>query len=132
MLRADHVALEQAAYQQLLQIREKELNYFVENYASIGTQAALLAGFTVSALVELSDVPHGWVTVIFHLSISVGLIAGVHCVLATTFATVFGPGLALRGPKGSMVRAVNGMVAEQDAIFISFGLCIFSDRKSVV
>jgi hypothetical protein len=124
MLRAEQVALEQAAYQQLLQIREKELNYYVNNYTSIGTQAALLSGFIISALVELSHVPHGWFTVIFHVSVSVGLMAGVHCVLATTFATVWGPGLALRGSKGSMVRAVNGMVEEQQAIFASFGVCM--------
>lgn len=125
MLRAEQVALEQAAYQQLLHIREKELNYFVNNCTSIGTQVALLAGFTITTLVELSNkVPDGWLTVLFNISASIALISGLQCVLSTTFVRVWGPGLALRGPKGSMVRAVDGMMKEQDAIFTSFGVCI--------
>lgn len=41
-------------------------------------------------------------------------------VLTTIFLTVFGPGLALRGPIGSMTRAVDGMNHEQDATLYSF------------
>ena len=42
------------------------------------------------------------------------------------FLTVFGPGLALRGPVGSMTRAVDGMRREQDSTLYSFiGLVVF-------
>ena len=123
MLRAEQIALEQAAYQQLLQIREKELNYYVNNYNTFGTQAALLAGFTLSALTEISYEGTLDLGLPFHISTAICLTAGLHCVLTTTFVTVWGPGLALRGPKGSMVRAVEGMVKEKDMIFWSFGIC---------
>lgn len=38
---------------------------------------------------------------------------------------MFGQGLALRGPVGSMVRAVNGMVVEQEHILYCFSFNIF-------
>eukprot|EP01034_Spumella_vulgaris_P035571 gene35571-43861_t len=36
------------------------------------------------------------------------------------------PGLALRGPLGSMVRAVEGMIVEQEQVVFFFCLSIFS------
>lgn len=52
------------------------------------------------------------------------MICTLHVVLTTTFINIFGPGLALRGPAGSMVRAVEGMVKEKDSIFLAFFLSV--------
>ena len=52
--------------------------------------------------------------------------SALHCILTTVYCTVYGAGLALRGPLGSMVKAVDGMVAEQHAILCSFIICLFS------
>ena len=38
------------------------------------------------------------------------------------FCVMFGPGLALRGPEGSMPRAVDGMAKERENVFMFFGL----------
>ena len=46
MLAADKQALESVLQQQSLQIREKELRFFVENFAAVAGQAAMLAGFS--------------------------------------------------------------------------------------
>ena len=54
MLRAEQIAVENQARQQLLQIREKELNYFVGNFSSFGTQAALIAGFSLSSITSIN------------------------------------------------------------------------------
>ena len=40
----------------LLKIEERELIYFTENCYNIGTQAALLAGFSFSALMQASAI----------------------------------------------------------------------------
>ena len=40
----------------LLKIEERELVYFTENCYNIGTQAALLAGFSFSALMQASAI----------------------------------------------------------------------------
>ena len=42
-----------------------------------------------------------------------------------SYTTVFGQGMALRGPSGSMVKAVNGMVREQSHILYTFSITIF-------
>lgn len=52
--------------------------------------------------------------------------AQVHCVCVTTFITVWGGGLALRGPDGSMMAACDGMIEERRQVFTSFGLGVLS------
>jgi hypothetical protein len=53
----------------------------------------------------------------------------LHCVLVTSFLIVYGPNLAIRGPIGSMKRAIDMMVEEQTEVFVSFilTLAIFSE-----
>jgi hypothetical protein len=44
--------------------------------------------------------------------------------ITSTFLNVYAPGLALRGPAGSMARAVDGMKAEQDTMLFFYTLLI--------
>lgn len=44
MISADRAALEAAVKQQTVQIREKEVKVFTDNFAVLSTQAAFLAG----------------------------------------------------------------------------------------
>ena len=53
MLRAEQLALIQAANQQLLAIRQQEMQYYTNTFASFGTQGSLIAGFTLGALTGL-------------------------------------------------------------------------------
>jgi len=123
MLRAEQLALIQEANQQLLAIRAAEMDYYVAAFSSFGTQASLIAGFTLGTLTGLDvasySVSEVW-RAVFWISTSISMAASIHCVLTTTFANIYGPNLALRGPSGSMVRAVKGMIAEKSAIFVSF------------
>ena len=68
---------------------------------SFGTQGALIAGFTLSALTQVdainADVSDIWKW-IFWLSCAFVMATSLHCMLTTTFINIFGPGLALRGP----------------------------------
>jgi len=45
-------------------------------------------------------------------------------VLATTFINAFGEGLALRGPVGSMVQAIDGMAIEQEKVVTGFNAAV--------
>ncbi len=56
----------------------------------------------------------------------------MHVLLCTVFINVYGQGLALRGPIGSMVRAVNGMVDETNQILIAYVLTILFFTLSTV
>ena len=53
MLLADKHDLQQKLRLNLLQIEEKELNFYTQNCYTIGTQAALLAGFAFGAMAEV-------------------------------------------------------------------------------
>ena len=79
------------------------MDYYVETFSSFGTQAALIAGFTLEALIGLDlnsyTINEYW-RAVFWLSASVSIAASLHCVLTTTFANIYGPNLALRGPSG--------------------------------
>ena len=58
MLYADKAALETSLKVQLLEIREKELNFYTNNCQNIGTQAAMLAGFAFAGMMQpLPDEP---------------------------------------------------------------------------
>eukprot|EP00658_Telonema_sp_P-2_P038741 TRINITY_DN27736_c0_g1_i1.p1 TRINITY_DN27736_c0_g1~~TRINITY_DN27736_c0_g1_i1.p1 ORF type:complete len:191 (-),score=44.92 TRINITY_DN27736_c0_g1_i1:214-786(-) len=128
MLNADKELLLSNLKQNALTLREKELNFFNENFAAVGTQAALIAGFSMTALAELGvpeEAPRFFKTS-FYLFTVITLACELHCVCSTTFICVWGPGLALRGPDGSINRAVDGMMEERDQVFFSFGAGIIS------
>ena len=57
MLHADKEALRTAYKLRLLAIREKELNYFLQNCINIATLAAMLAGFAQSGLIYTKCTP---------------------------------------------------------------------------
>ena len=56
MLLADKRDLQNSLKVSLLQIEEKELNYYTTNCMTVGTQAAMLAGFAFQALIEVDVV----------------------------------------------------------------------------
>ena len=56
MLYADKRALETKLQVSLLSIREKELTFYTQNCMTVGTQAALLAGFAYNSIIQV-DVP---------------------------------------------------------------------------
>ena len=114
MLFADKRALETNLKVGLLQIREKELNFYTQNCLAVCTQAALLAGFAYSGLTQVSipEEANFWVRLLY-LSVTVmAMCFEIIAVLNTTLLAIVGPGLALRGPDGSMHPAVDGMMAE--------------------
>ena len=99
----------------LLQIEERELVYFTENCYNIGTQAALLAGFSFSALMQASaiagtmnkGIQGGWATMTV-----LAMVFEIMALVKATQLAITGPGLALRGPEGSMTRAISVMRIE--------------------
>ena len=56
MLAADKLLLQSNVKQRSIELREKELNLFNSNFSAVGTQAAIMAGFTLTSFVEI-DLP---------------------------------------------------------------------------
>ncbi|EOD15387.1 hypothetical protein EMIHUDRAFT_436817 [Emiliania huxleyi CCMP1516] len=129
MLYADKRALETNLKVNLLAIREKELNYYTQNCQAVGTQAALLAGFAYSGLTQVA-IPHDRayaLRIAYLLVTTTAMCFELIAVLNTTLLSMMGPGLALRGPDGSMHPAVDGMMTEYRTAYYCFvlGLVFF-------
>lgn len=108
MLLADKHDLQQKLRLNLLQIEEKELNFYTQNCYTIGTQAALLAGFAFSAMCEVEiDRTYGEHTqALWLISIVLSMTLEIGAVVKSMQLSILGPGLALRGPEGSVARAI--------------------------
>ena len=76
MLAADKDRLIATTKQTALQLRHKELDYYIERYTNLATQASILAGFAFDGLVELeikeSELVKGaeWVVPVFYTAAS--------------------------------------------------------------
>ena len=58
MLAADKLLLRSTVKQRAIQLREKELSLFNDNFNAVGTQSAVLAGFAMTSFAEI-DLPQG-------------------------------------------------------------------------
>ena len=100
-----------------------------QNCLAVGTQSALLAGFAYSGLTQVA-IPHerSYILKLMYLLVTTtAMCFELIAVLNTTLLSMMGPGLALRGPDGSMHPAVDGMMIEYRTAYYSFvlGLIFF-------
>ena len=95
-----------------------------QNCLAVLTQAALLAGFAYSGLTQVAiPLDAEYVLKLLYLLVTttamcLELIAVMNC----TLLSMMGPGLALRGPDGSMHPAVDGMMEEYQSAYLCFVL----------
>lgn len=133
MLKAELNQVAQTANIDLVNIRTIEIDYYVQLFNTFETQCALIAGFQ---LATISMVPTDEVSRvaanIYWISSALNICLSLHVILCSIYATAFGQGLALRGPPGSMVRAVQGMYAEQYNIVYIFSINVFILGVSVI
>lgn len=100
-----------------------------QNCLAVGTQAALLAGFAYSGLTQVAiPLDSEYVLKLLYLLVSTtAMCLELIAVMNTTLLSMMGPGLALRGPDGSMHPAVDGMIVEYQYAYLNFvlGLIFF-------
>lgn len=114
----------------LVNIRNAEMEYFSTFYFYFGTRSALVIAFVCSSISQVpglsnpSECPYIW-RLFFWYGSAGTLACAVHVMLCSLFVGVFGEGMGIRGPLGSMVRAVDGMIEEQMHILFYFNLTIF-------
>lgn len=69
MLAADKLQLQSTLKQQATALKEKEFNLHHNNFMTVGTQAAVLAGLDVTMFIEFQPPPNDeWVCVIIYIS----------------------------------------------------------------
>eukprot|EP00948_MAST-09A_sp_MAST-9A-sp1_P003721 g3721.t1 len=94
---------------------------------AIGTQASLIGGFVVTALTAVTAQDPNVSPIardLFWISSALALAASIHCILNATFLAIWGPGLALRGPDGSVSKAFHEMRNETRHIQISYTIAV--------
>ena len=103
----------------------REITHFQSNFALMATVAALFAGFefTVFGLApseigEYSKLHAS--SIAYMLCATASLCTNIVVVCLATLASMLGPGLALRGPDGSVKKALAGMRREHDTITALF------------
>jgi len=119
MLQADKQVLLAGVKRNALELRQKELDFNVERFTNLATQASVIAGFSFESLVEL-EVPEetNWIlSSTYFVFGSSAMALSLYCLVISSFACVFGHRLALQGPHGSLERAVQIMVAHRVHIF---------------
>lgn len=103
---------------------DQELNLYTENFSAMATQAAVMAGFTTTCMVEL-NIPaetNFYARHALYFCAIVSICANISCVSLSTITTIWGSGMALRGRDGSMDEAVDGISKERTLIFNTFAL----------
>jgi hypothetical protein len=100
----------------------------------MATQAAVLAGFTTTCLIEIHipDNASVYAKAILHFSAIISICANISCVSLSTITTIWGSGMALRGKDGSMDEAVEGLLFISSCKYIPLTLLFsFHTQASV-
>jgi hypothetical protein len=120
MLAAQKENLESGFRQRMLRIRDKELDFFTRNCQSVAQLSALIAGFAYSGLIYVKYIdvdlcgPNEILCaeILYPIMITITMSTALFAMWGATLITMLAPGLALRGPQGSMNRCVDMVVQE--------------------
>ena len=107
MLLADKSQLAADNKVQLLTIQQSELDFHVSRCLTLGLQSTLVAALTYNGLIEIDDsAVKGKLLRLGYYGVTYAA-TGIELLVAflTTYCVTRGPGLALRGPEGSIVES---------------------------
>lgn len=105
MLKAEQSAVVQQANSGLVAIRSVEVAYFSQFFSYFGTQCALMAGFSICSVSQTPALADSstFLRRLYWISSAIAAMTGLYALLGALYCSVYGQGLALRGPPGSMV-----------------------------
>lgn len=91
MLAADRSLLEVNLRQSAIKLKEKELNLYMENFNAMATQAAVLAGFTTTCLIEIHIPEKTSMSAqnFLYFSAISSICANITCVSLSTLTTIW-------------------------------------------
>uniref|UniRef100_A0A0G4FRQ6 Uncharacterized protein n=1 Tax=Chromera velia CCMP2878 TaxID=1169474 RepID=A0A0G4FRQ6_9ALVE len=111
-------------------VRQKELEWFENNFWTIAQQATIIAGFSFTQLT--TQVPSGipvWMEVIYSLLVSASLSAQIYVICVCMYAYIWAQTRAVMGNRGfkDINRSLKEMHKEQTKIlaWFIFGLFLF-------
>lgn len=98
MLQADKQVLLAGVKRNALELRQRELEFNVERFTNLATQASVIAGFSFESLVEL-EVPedtHWLLSSAYFVFGSSAMALSLYVLCVSSFACVYGHRLALQ------------------------------------
>jgi len=100
--------LQKELTQQRAHIYEKEINYIYRELSTISASASILGGFVYNSInlqgaAQQKDAPAG---VLHCVASAITLVLNILAVVSSTFLSVWGPNVALRGSDSAMRSAV--------------------------
>lgn len=119
MISADRQQLDAWVKQETHEIRLKELDMFTSNFAVLATTSSFLTGLGFKGLTMVpvwedeNENKIRFEETLMYLCLSLAIGFNMLTLCVSIWSQIFGPGLALRGPEGSMSRAVEGMYIER-------------------
>ena len=121
MLNAERVALQTRVVQQLAEVKKQEIDYLLRRYGSLGLMAAFITEITMEILLEkgqsaMEDRVAISLRVAFIATSLICVLANMWVILCTLLIGNWAPGLALRGPRGSLNRVFDALVSERRQI----------------
>lgn len=135
MMSAEYLAVETRLVQRLIASQQREMDQMLIRFASVGTQSALIAGFSIGTTVSIPPqgslveadgyIPENWATYTIFWCVSILIIAVCgQNLISTLLVCNWGPTLALRGPSGSTARAYHCVMRERKQINFFFILSL--------
>ena len=125
--------LESATRVQLLTIRQRELDFFLQACRYVAQLSAFVAGFAYTALVyatkyvdmdicDTKEMLCASMNYPFFLTLCMGL--SFYCLWGAMLITLLAPAMALRGPQGSLQKCVDIIVQEYQCTLFVFVLSV--------
>eukprot|EP00933_Yihiella_yeosuensis_P060353 TRINITY_DN6288_c3_g1_i1.p1 TRINITY_DN6288_c3_g1~~TRINITY_DN6288_c3_g1_i1.p1 ORF type:complete len:229 (-),score=35.74 TRINITY_DN6288_c3_g1_i1:151-837(-) len=110
-------------------VRQKELDFYTNNYWIWGGTAVIMAGFAFGELTE--EIPEGTndILAMSYLGFTAICLSLDLCIITwTVLICIWGPGMALRGPDGmkSFHDAVDFLKNEQSQIYTAFVVSVIA------
>eukprot|EP00747_Dinoflagellata_sp_TGD_P179643 gnl/TRDRNA2_/TRDRNA2_30757_c0_seq1.p2 gnl/TRDRNA2_/TRDRNA2_30757_c0~~gnl/TRDRNA2_/TRDRNA2_30757_c0_seq1.p2 ORF type:complete len:222 (+),score=50.04 gnl/TRDRNA2_/TRDRNA2_30757_c0_seq1:78-743(+) len=108
-----------------VEIRQLEIEWFSNNYSTMTGQAAMLGGFALSSLtmpMPEEHEPEFWLEFCYLFMTCATIGMELACIILSSYLSVWGPGLALRGHRGTadLHEAVEVMRDYQESVFAFF------------
>ena len=128
MFKAEYKSTLQSSNVDLVKIRSREMDYYCNFYMSFAGQSILILCFTLSSLTQTPaslEFSSYWQSQAYWICVALTVNASFHCTIASVFIYVYAYGLSLNGPRGSVLKAIEGMIAESTHVFTSFKVMIF-------
>ena len=117
MLNAARQAARKGLTLRRLEIKNQELSFYANNLAMVSGNSAMFSGFALDLLMAgegnaPENTPHTLAVTAMLTCWSVALACNLSSLVTGTFASMLGPGLALRGGGDAVTRAVLGVRVE--------------------